>query len=571
MTEIVGLSSAEVFRGKQYAMVPARVLFAALVLCAWPSWAETRNIGPGAIEPLPETPPESQAQRRPPRLSAGPAFFLRGVKFEGNTAVTDEALAAVAAPFTGREVSASDLQELRYALTEYYVQRGYINSGAILPDQDVVDGTVTYRIVEGRLSEILVSGAGGLQESYISDRLALGAGVPLDVEQLRERIQILLQDPLIERLNAELRPGLQPGDSVLDTVVTRARPFELRASFDNDVSPSIGEYRGRISGVARNLTGWGDAIDLLIGRTSGLTELSGGVAVPVNRYDTTLSMRFEIDNAAVVEETLEDLNIRSRQRSVEVGVRQPVYRTPRDQFDLGVNLARRHSETTLDGEPFQFSAGEENGESDVTALRFWQSWTSRGTDQVLAARSTFSLGLGWLGATDNPGSVPDSQFLAWLGQVQWARRFGEGGPQVIFRTDLQLANDALLPMERIAIGGSETVRGYRRNTLVRDSGVISSVEGRIPTIRLPIPGLSHQAEDGMVQFAPFFDYGRGWDRGHAGGAADAIYSIGAGLRWELSPDILAQVYYGHALHDLGPAGKGLQNSGVFLSVTARLF
>src|SRR3954463_14599829 len=56
--------------------------------------------------------------------------------------------------------------------------------------------------------------------------------------------------------------------------LTRARPFELRTTFDNDVSPSIGEYRGRISGVARNLTGWGDAVDFLIGRTSGLTELS---------------------------------------------------------------------------------------------------------------------------------------------------------------------------------------------------------------------------------------------------------------------------------------------------------
>jgi hemolysin activation/secretion protein len=155
--------------------------------------------------------------------------------------------------------------------------------------------------------------------------------------------------------------------------------------------------------------------------------------------------------------------------------------------------------------------------------------------------------------------------------VQWARRFGEGGPQVIFRTDLQLANDELLPMERIAIGGFETVRGYRKNTLVRDSGVIASLEGRIPTIRLAIPGLSRQSEDGMVQVAPFFDYGRGWDKNDVTGGPDQIYSIGVGLRWEVSPDILAQVYYGHALHDLHLNGNGLQNSGVFLSVSARLY
>jgi hemolysin activation/secretion protein len=586
MAEIHSLSSAEVFHGPQCMTRLKRLLFVVGILCVWTSWAAAQSTAPGTVESLPgpgETRPQlpefreplpelpAPPRQRPSRLSTSPALFLRNVRFEGNTVFTDEVLGAVASPFVGREVSSDDLQELRYALTEFYIEHGYINSGAILPDQDVVDGTVTYRIVEGRLSEIRVSGNEGLQESYISGRLALGAGVPLDIEELRERIQILLQDPLIERLNAELRPGLQPGDSVLETVVTRARPFELRTMFDNDVSPSIGEYRGRISGVARNLTGWGDAVDLLIGRTSGLTELFGGVAVPVNRYDTTLNMRFEINNAAVIEEALDDLNIRSRQRSVEFGVRQPVYRTPRDQVDLALTLTRRHSETTVDGEPFQFSAGEENGKSDVTALRFSQSWTSRDIDQVVAARSTFSLGSNWLGATDNPGSIPDSQFLAWLGQVQWARRFGEGGPQVIFRTDLQLANDELLPMERIAIGGFETVRGYRKNTLVRDSGVIASLEGRIPTIRLAIPGLSRQSEDGMVQVAPFFDYGRGWDKNDVTGGPDQIYSIGVGLRWEVSPDILAQVYYGHALHDLHLNGNGLQNSGVFLSVSARLY
>jgi hemolysin activation/secretion protein len=567
-----------------------RTILATLVLlCGAGSIASAQISIPGAIEPLqrpgesrpdlPEfgTPPPAELRTPAPppprqrRLSTEPLIFLRKVLFEGNTVFPDAELVAVAAPFVGREVTSAELQDLRYALSEYYVARGYVNSGAVLPDQDVVDGTVTYRIVEGQLTNITVTGTEGLQESYITNRLALGAGPPLNIEQLRERIQILLQDPLIERLNAELRPGLQPGDSVLDVAVTRTRPFELRASFDNDVSPSIGEFRGRIFGVARNLTGWGDVVDLLVGRTGGLDEIAGGVAVPINRHDTTLSLRFEINNADVVEEPLDELDIRSRQRSFEVGLRQPVYRTPRQQFDLGLTLARQHSETTLLGRPFSFSPGEKNGESDVTVLRFSQSWVSRDVDQVIVARSTFNLGLDWLGATNNSGSIADGQFLSWLGQAQWARRFGEGGPQLIFRTDLQLAKDALLPVEQFAIGGFESVRGYRKNTLVRDSGVVTSLEGRFPMFRLLIPGLSLQAEDGMVHLAPFVDYGRGWNRVEPSVGPKDISSLGVGLRWEVSPDILAQVYYGHALRDLDQPGGGLQNNGVFLSVSARLY
>jgi hemolysin activation/secretion protein len=440
-----------------------------------------------------------------------------------------------------------------------------------LPDQEVVDGAVTFRIIEGQLNEIAVTGAGWLQEAYISSRLALGAGPPLNIEQLRDRIQILLQDPLIDRLNAQLRPGVRLGDSVLDVDVTRERPFELRATFDNNVSPSIGEFRGRLSGVARNLTGWGDAVDILIGRTSGLDEYAGGISVPLNRYDTMFSMRFEIDNADVVEEPLDELDIRSRQRSFEVGVSHPVYRTPRQQLDLGLTLARRHSESTLLGRPFSFSEGEQDGESDVSVLRVSQSWVSRDIDQVIAARSTFNFGLDWLGATENPGSIADSKFLSWLGQAQWARRFGETGSEVIFRTDFQLSKDSLLPIERFAIGGFESVRGYRTNTLVRDSGVVASLEGRFRLFRLPVLGLSPQAEDGVVQLAPFADYGRGWNRTGESAGPDDISSIGVGLRWEISPDILAQVYYGHALRDLDQPGGGLQNHGVFLSLSARLY
>jgi hypothetical protein len=120
---------------------------------------------------------------------------------------------------------------------------------------------------------------------------------------------------------------------------------------------------------------------------------------------------------------------------------------------------------------------------------------------VIAARSTFSLGVDALGATVNGGPVPDGQYLAWLGQFQWVRRFDDRGDQFVFRTDLQLAEDPLLPLEQFAVGGASTVRGYRENQLVRDNGFVTSAELRIPTFRLAVSGLSLTEEDGVVQLA----------------------------------------------------------------------
>ena len=58
----------------------------------------------------------------------------------------------------------------------------------------------------------------------------------------------------------------------------------------------------------------------------------------------------------------------------------------------------------------------------VQAYEVVADWLDQGQQQAVALRSTFSGGLDALGATENPGEVPDGQFFAWLGQAQWVRR-----------------------------------------------------------------------------------------------------------------------------------------------------
>jgi hemolysin activation/secretion protein len=59
-----------------------------------------------------------------------------------------------------------------------------------------------------------------------------------------------------------------------------------------------------------------------------------------------------------------------------------------------------------------------------------------------------------------------------------------------------------LPLEQMAIGGRFSVRGYRENTMVRDHGLIVSLEGRIPLVE-------NRRWAEFVQLVPFVDFGRG--------------------------------------------------------------
>ena len=177
---------------------------------------------------------------------------------------------SVTAPYTNRELTSEDLEALRLALTHYYINKGYINSGAIIPDQTVTDGVVTLRIIEGELSQIEVTGNTHLRASYIQNRVALDAGPPVNLNALQRRLQLLQQDPLIERLNAELSPGVGPGDSILHVRVDERRPYSVWIGFNNYQSPTVGAERGLISLAHQNLTGYGDSLSVTYGGSEGV-------------------------------------------------------------------------------------------------------------------------------------------------------------------------------------------------------------------------------------------------------------------------------------------------------------
>ena len=44
------------------------------------------------------------------------------------------------APYKNRTLLTEDLERLRLALTLMYINKGYLTSGAIIPDQDVAGG-----------------------------------------------------------------------------------------------------------------------------------------------------------------------------------------------------------------------------------------------------------------------------------------------------------------------------------------------------------------------------------------------------------------------------------------------
>jgi len=541
-----------------------------------------RRLGP--IEPSFPTPPPSPPLQRPvlppvPPLSPEeqerlpvPRLFVRQINVTGNTIFSEADLAAVTTMYVNRYLTSEDLEALRLALTRLYVNAGYINSGAVLPDQTVTAGVITFHIIEGTLTSVMVEGNRWFREGYLRQRLTLGVMPPLNIGTLQERLQLLQQDDRIERLDAELSPGVQLGESMLHVRVAERLPFFVALEFNNYQSPTIGAERGLITVAHRNLTGHGDVLNFTYGRSSGLDlQVDTSYTLPLTPRDTTVSLRYQRNDTLVVEELFAPLDITSHSEIFTLTLRHPFYRTLQREFALALSGEYLASRTFLLGEPFSFSAGANNGKAKDTALRLLAEWLDQTPEQVLAIRSRFSLGIDALGATINDdSSLPDGRFFAWLGQFQWGRRFGTRDIQLLFRLDVQLTPEPLLPLEQIAIGGRFSVRGYRENQLVRDNGLIVSLESRIPLIRN-----TRWAE--YVQLVPFVDFGRGWNSKIATPEPTTLVSIGLGLRWGatlykgLPLRVQSEVFWGYKLKNVTTEGGDLQDKGLHLQFVIAAF
>lgn len=515
-----------------------------------------------AMELPPVEPPEPEAP-----ISVGPTFVLRSVSIEGNTVINDAALEAVAEKYLNHPVSTTQLHELRRELTMVYVNAGYINSGAVLPDQKVENGVVRFLIVEGELSQIEVEGNEKVSTSYFTDRIGLSDGPPLNVDALQERMQIMLEDPRVERINSTLEPGDRPGESKLAVDVTEGQRTSLQITFDNNRSPSVGEIQAGMHVQLQNFTSVAERVLFDWWQTKGLTDINGRLEIPVSAQDTMAFARVQYSSADVVEPPGSDIGVSSESQDLELGISHPIYREVGKTFSVSVSLNPRRSETFLLGRPFSFSPGVQDGVSLVVPLRIGLNWLDRSRLQVLAARSIFSFGLPIFGATRNDGSLPDGTYFAWLGQAQWVRRWTDGGINTVLRADAQLTPNSLLPLEQFTVGGPLSVRGYRTNQMVRDSGYAASAEVRIPIFKLPIEGISQGFADGTVELAPFFDLGGGWNTQSPTPDPSFISSIGAGLRWNISRDVYANLYYAEALNNVPQNQSGsLQDDGISFQI-----
>lgn len=513
------------------------------------------------------TPQNPQTSPLPQLPNNSTSELIRVKKFVvvGSSVFSDQELEIITKQYIDKPISIVELFQVRTKITELYLERGYITSGAYLPEQDLQTGIVKIQIVEGGLDEIKVTGLNRLNAGYIQSRLAIATGKPLNRNRLLEALKLLQINPLIESISANLSPSLQAGLNDLEVKVTEANTLSLPITFDNSRTPSVGSERRQIQLIEENLTGLGDRLSLSYSNTDGSNAFDASYTIPFNPYNGTIVFALGTSASKVIESPFDVLNIASNSQNYELTIRQPVLQNTVQDLALGLTLSHRQSSASLlDGSiPFPSLGADANGQTKVTALRFFQEYVQRSAEEVFAGRSQLSLGINAFGATIN-NLAPDSQFLTWRGQAQYVRLLA---PEtlLLLKTDLQLSDRPLLSQEQISFGGQDNLRGYRQDALLSDNGLLLSAELRIPILRMP-------EISGLLQVVPFCDFGTVWNRqANTNPDPSTLVSLGMGLRLQMSDRLIVRLDFGVPLSRVFAEKKTLQENGIYLSISANPF
>jgi len=488
---------------------------------------------------------------------------IQGFEFIGNTAFSHEELAKLTQSFIGKPINFSEILQIEAIITKFYTDAGYINSRAVIPVQQS-QSIVKVQIVEGGLEEIQVTGTSRLNPEYIKSRLAIAAYRPLNRDRLQQALQLLKLDPLIQNISVELAAGKNPELSLLKVTVQEADSLEQEFWGANNSTSISGITCQGFQMNGGNLLGFGDNLRAIYSNTNGSNFYDISYTVPINPQNGTLRVGYGASNTQAMEAPDAHLNSPGNSQSWEITLRQPLLQTPKQEFALGLTFSQQDRKTSFLEFNFPISPiDDDNGRTRISALRFFQEWTSCNSTEVFFLRSQFNLGISVFNATIND-EFPDSRFFYWRGQGQYIRLLAPETLLVV-RSDLQLTTRPLVFLEQFALGGWGSVRGYPQDWLLADNGAFLSAEMQLPILRIP-------KVKGILHFVTFVDLGAGWNSfPDFEQNFNMLLSTGLGLQWQMSDWLNMRLDWGVPLIGVDGNNSSLSDSGLSFSVNINSF
>ncbi len=474
-----------------------------------------------------------QVARPQARADTKPIVKLVGVSVQGAHAIGPAGVAAAYSSYLNKMISQADLVEIAGRITQLYRDAGYHLSRAIVPPQDIKDGHVTIRMIEGSISELVVRGKGA--EEF---------GAPSILQPITLEHPSRLSTVERQLLLANDRPGMRITDATLEEIGDATGHFRLTVyvktwriyaagAVDNLGSAAVGPVQTYATAALNSYFTPGDALTLNASTIpTEIHELAyGGLSYdrPIGtdgfRVGATAwySSVWPGDYRRLIDTRTE--NIAGELRGSIVPVK-----SQSSSLSLIAALGIWESSETNDFGIFY--------RDHIRTMSFAGNYTF--TDPLRGRNYLdvlYRQGLGVLGASqaDDPlasrygasgiFSVIDLAFTRYQPLSDaWSVKLAAAA---------QFASAPLLTSQQFYLGGLAFGRGFDSGEISGDNGVAGTVELRFDQ------SVDYRVLKGY-QLYGFVDSGAVWDTGGGVGTL-SLTSAGAGVRFYLKDEVQAGI------------------------------
>ena len=171
-------------------------------------------------------------------------FAVKSIRVTGSTVFAAADLEALVADLTGAVRSLAELDAGVARITAYYRERGYLVARAYLPVQDIRDGAVLVKVLEGMLDKQRIRNQSRLPDALAQRYLAgVKAGAVLQSQPVDRALLLLGDTPGVGGARAALQPGASVGTTELLLELDPAQAYAANVEMDNYGNRYTGAYR----------------------------------------------------------------------------------------------------------------------------------------------------------------------------------------------------------------------------------------------------------------------------------------------------------------------------------------
>lgn len=505
-----------------------------------------------ADQPKPDLAPTVPVKVDESDLASIPQFVLKSVAIEGMTAINRTEAKACSRELIGKQVGAASLLGLTSCLTQLYRDHDYFLSRAIIPAQEVRDGSLTVRVIEGYIASVQPE---GLDQADADAQFAAALTERPTTLATFERSLLLLADRYGQRI-ASTRLAADEADPAryMLKVAIKLVPVVWRAFGDNRGDAYQGPEQGLLSVslnspfgasdriVAQLFTAPADTKELLFADIGyGRGWFGGGLWTEVG-MSTSRSSSGGAFPSFVSESDRRYARLivpflRSREQSLWVRLQADV----RDTQSVYLEAADVRERTRVLRGSFSYALVGGATRADVSLEG------SRGLKSFDASKN----GDANLSRTDGRPQFAKAKLDVTITQALF------GKLDLVATGSAQWADGALVGSEEFGAGGARFGRAYDYSEIVGDQGLAGAIEVRWTW---------RQIGDWLrsVQLYAFADAARIWN---SNSPSESLTSAGGGVRFGVFPGIVA------AVEVAKPLSRDVQSQddrspSVFVSISA---